>query len=186
MPFCSQAPAAAPLLPSLPGQWLCSCPCPRAKLPVSVGRGACGAAARPDGDLAPAKRLSRRDIVGKGAGLVVLQDNIVCQSFVGGSLADAGRKTNCKDGKRRRKKKCAKGSGAGAEDQELLVSEGQSNTETETNLNTTRQTASRPASGSPLSSLTCAVLHPPGQPAPGQGTRDLGRRWDSPPTPELL
>lgn len=40
----------------------------------------------------------------KGAGLVVLQDKIVCQGFVGGSLADAGRKTSCKDGKRRRKK----------------------------------------------------------------------------------
>lgn len=58
----------------------------------------------PNGGLAPAKRLSGRDIAVKGAGLVVLQDKIVCQGFVGGSLADAGRKTSRKDGKRRRKK----------------------------------------------------------------------------------
>lgn len=69
-----------------------------------AGRGACGAAVLPNVGLAPAKHLSRRDIVVKEAGLVVLQDKIVCQGFVGGSLADAGRKTSCKDGKRRRKK----------------------------------------------------------------------------------
>lgn len=60
----------------------------------------------------PTRRWSRQDTVVKGVGLVVLQDKIVCQGFVGGSLADAGRKTNCKDGKRRRKKKCPKGSSA--------------------------------------------------------------------------
>lgn len=68
-------------------------------------------------------------------------------------------------------KKCPKGSSAGTGDQELLVSEGHSNTETETNVNSTSQTASHPALGSPLSPLTCTVLHLPQQPALGQPTR---------------
>jgi len=74
------------------------------KLPAPAGIGACGAATIPNRSLAPTKHWSRRDTVVKGVGLLVLQDKIVCQGFAGGSLADAGKKTSCKDGKRRRKK----------------------------------------------------------------------------------
>lgn len=82
----------------------------------------------------------------KGAGLVVLQDKIVCQGFVGGSLADAGRKTNCKDGKRRRKK-MPQGKQHWQET-ELLVGEGHS----ETNLHSTSHVLHLEP---PLTTLTC-------------------------------
>lgn len=90
--------------PSFPARtWICSYPCQRAKPLALAGRDACGVAALPNRSLAPAKCLSGRDIVVKGTGLVVLQDKIVCQGFVGGSLADVGRKTSRKDSKMRRK-----------------------------------------------------------------------------------
>ena len=76
-------------------------------------------------------------------------------------------------------KKRPKGSGAGAGDKEL-VCEGHSNTET--NMNSTSQTASCPALGSPRAPLACTVLYLLRQLVLGQGIRDLGMGWDSPPT----
>lgn len=53
----------------------------------------------------PAERpCCNRDAAAGRAGRAVPRDKIVCQCFVGGRRADAGRKTSCKDGKRRRER----------------------------------------------------------------------------------
>lgn len=114
----------------------------------------------------------------KGAGLVVLQDKIVCQGFVGGSLADAGRKTSCKDGKRRRKK-MPQGK------QHWQETKSSSSVKGTVRLRQTCTAQVMSCIKNPRSPTHLCVLHLPGQPVLGQGARDLGRRWDSPPTPHV-
>lgn len=166
MPACSRAPAAAPLLPSLLGLAL-PCPCQGPLLVVpetGLSVGPCS----------PPGPCSSRV---KGAGLVVLQDKIVCQGFVGGSLADAGRKTrktSCKDGKRRREK-TPQGK------HHCQETKSSSSVKGTVRLRQTCTAQVMSCIKNPPCPTHSGVLHLPGQPV--LGAREFGRTWDSPPTP---
>lgn len=156
-------------------------PYQRAKPLACVGRSVCGLATVRNRGLAPAKHLSRQDIVVKRAGLVVLQDKIVCQALLEAALQMQEGKQAVKMVKRE-EIKCPKGNRRlRAPHQRRAQQHRNTDKREQHKSNSTTLCLRKP----PLPThLHCSSFSQAARdsrcPSSGQGTRNFSTRWGSP------